>query len=431
VTDAGPDQPRARRVGTFVVVVTVVVVTALVVTGVVLWTRALGSAAGASPVTISGEGLPEDVRASPAEVTPTGLPTKVFAPAQAFELTPAGRLGTTATVTFEVGKAPRSGDEPLVVTSESDSGPWTPLETEYDAAAGTATVRTDHFSFFLTLWAPVRRLTDAIGQIVAGLTGGFAAEPDEVTCDGPAEEYELEVLGDAFSACVGTHGPSARPAVTLVNLRRYPMVVHPSVGEAALADRQFSVSTWLSEAGLGPNDAAVPAGGSVHYYLSDSVGLYGEFDGAANSVNNLLMGVTVAADLVTRFGYSKTGSVLDTTGALAEGAACSDAFTLVGLEVTAENVRTVVTYRNYSSSGSYAFTCVGNSGLQNVTLTSRARTVYPTDSNCHSNPDLAFELAPGQSQDSWASFTNDFTDADLPFSLRWFSLGVAQNVTLD
>jgi hypothetical protein len=427
-------------------------------------------------------------------------------------------------VTFEVGKAPRSGDEPLVVTSESDSGPWTPLETEYDAAAGTATVRTDHFSFLLTLWAPVRRLTDAIGQIVAGLTGGFAAEPDEATCDGSAEEYELEVLGDAFSACVGTHGPSARPAVTLVNLRRYPMVVHPSGGEAALSDRQFSVSTWLSEAGLGPNDAAVPAGGSVHYYLSDPVGLYGEFDGAANSVDNLLMGVTVAADLVTRFGYSKTGSVLDTTGALAEGAACSDAFaagaeagnvinacfgdykqlatafgpagafvalamkvgsvlaffrgqlnalvdefngrsragvvvnrsgpgdglapgkyavnyvitdtgnytvTLVGLEVTAENVRTVVTYRNYSSSGSYAFTCVGNSELQNMTLTSRARTVYPTDSNCHSNPDLAFELAPGQSQDSWASFTNDFTDADLPFSLRWFSLGVAQNVTLD
>ena len=304
---------------------TIAAVLAIVAVGVVYWTRGSSAATAAGTVTITGTGLPPDVTATRADLEPPDLPPDVFVAAEGYELTPSGPLGATATVAFPVGDPPRSGDEPVVVTSESAAGPWVPLDTAYDAEAGTATVETDHFSFFMPIWNPAGRFVDALRSIAGGLTGGFAAEPDAASCRGEASDYDLELFGDAFSACLGTYGAAVRPAVTLVNLRRYPIVVGPMVGEAELADTQFDLAATLSRLGLGNDHAVVPAAGSVHYYLTDSVGLYGEFDGAANSLNTLFFGVSLAGDFLTRFGYGASGTALDVGAALATVPGCLNA----------------------------------------------------------------------------------------------------------
>lgn len=271
-------------------------------------------------------GGPADLTVEPADVDVPMSADAPFEVLDAYELGPSGPLASPATLAFPIGDPPDDGDEPVVVTSESPDGPWTPLPTTFDPATGTATAVTEHFSFFLPMWVKGKTIQGALRSIVDGFTAGAFADADPAQCTGDVTAWTLQVEGDALSACLG--GSDDDTVATLVNQRRYPVVVSAQAGSATLLDQQFSVAGALSQATQLPGRVVVPPGGTARYSIDQTVGLYAESDGAANSINNLFFGVQLASSFLTKFGKGNSTSFERTwnaVGALLTTSSCADA----------------------------------------------------------------------------------------------------------
>ena len=198
----------------------------------------------------------------------------------AYELTPSGPLGGTVTVTVPTGAPPGAGDEAVLITSESAAGPWKVLPTTYDASARTASAEVDHFSWFVVEWVKKNEFIRQVGDILNGLASNIAGVTQGADCGGLGSQsaYQLAgTRGDALTICLGS--ASGKPVARVVNMRRYPLVVHPG---SATTTYKAPAASWFSDLTLGGHSFSLASGGVADLTLAGATSVSTEVDGWAN-----------------------------------------------------------------------------------------------------------------------------------------------------
>jgi hypothetical protein len=324
----GDGQPAVQRghQRVLALIVAVVVVLAAAGVGFIVWqqhrphTQDLGAG-----VTLRGTGLPDGLSAVTAQVPDPVSSPQVAIPGAAFDLQPSGPLGASARLTLPVGDLPEANVSPVIMTSESVDGPWTPLRSIYDEKAQTVSATVTHFSFHLIEWVKKNALTAALTDVFHGLTsnvGESASPPDCSRSRGDTGFVLSGETGSALATCLGLIDNQRTLLVT--NMRKYTLIVDPGA-TARLASGPSSVAAWVSNLTLPGQQFSLAPGDTATVTLSGPTLVRSSFDGLAQSVYALQVGVQTMVEVLGKFGFTAARPVQDIAEDLASTPACADA----------------------------------------------------------------------------------------------------------
>jgi hypothetical protein len=240
------------------------------------------------------------------------------------EITTDGTVEDGATVTVDAGERIEDDEIVVVVTAKSDDGPWEPLPVTVAGTQVTASI--EHLSLFSFLRFPDP--TDIVEELFNDITSNLFAAATPPSCDDEegarTDGYEITSEGpDVLMWCLGRDG--ADRYLRVVNNRRYPVIVSSSL-PVREADETRSLGDRLSGA-LAGDRIAFPPRAQVTYAAdlepgSDAL-VNAEFDGLANSLYQLQVGVELAGAFLTRFGTHEAAPL--TIERLLSDAGCVDA----------------------------------------------------------------------------------------------------------
>lgn len=198
-----------------------------------------------------------------------------------------------------------STDVPVVLVSNSVSGPWQPLAGTLVPGGQLVSAVTPHFSFFTAILVPVTAVIAELTKIFNEATSGALAEAKAPSC---AKEKQARTQGWSVAStgqntvqwCLGVAAGGSR-YVTLVNNRRYPLsVAHPGGVEVARSDSASELASYAKFAS--PGRTLLLPRDRVSYTLTGSAKVRTEFDGSAQSLYALQVGVELAFAFLTKFG---------------------------------------------------------------------------------------------------------------------------------
>lgn len=278
-----------------------------------------GDSSPAGGVTTEGITGNVQVRATDIDHPVTGADVEPIG--EVVEITSDGAVEAGATVTVDA-------DEPLeivvVVTAESEAGPWEPLPVTVTGTRVTASI--EHLSLFSFLRFPDP--TDIVEELFNEVTSDLFAAATPPSCDDEdgarSDGYEITSEGpDVLMWCLGRDG--AGRYLRVVNNRRYPVILSSSL-PVREADEARGLGDRLSEA-LAGDQVALPPRAQVTYAADlepdGGARVQAEFDGLAYSLYHLQFGVELAGAFLTRFGTEAAAP--RSIDALLANAGCVDA----------------------------------------------------------------------------------------------------------
>lgn len=212
----------------------------------------------------------------------------------------------------------------ILLAADSPTGPWEPLETGQQLADGTIEATTSHFSWFTAILAPFVDIVNEARRIFDDATAGFVAEAEQPLCEGEAEARQVVEItstsSDAVKWCLGVENGTIILRVT--NNRRYALqashagmsVIDAGVDPTSIAQ----LSTYVDPA-LALLSVRRPATLSVD---ATTASMNVEFNGLADSLYQLQVGIETALSLLSKFGVS--GDRYEAVATLLQGAKCAE-----------------------------------------------------------------------------------------------------------
>jgi hypothetical protein len=252
------------------------------------------------------------VSTAPTSLAPPGL--KSISPV--YDLAPSGPLSAPATVILPL-TAPLESDEGAVIAwEETPAGPWSYLPATGAAGATSVDFTTTHFSIFSVLGFDLRSAADEFKAFfVNEVDGGATTSVTQPTC---SEEAQARADGYSIASsttdtvywCFGEAGGNRILEVT--NHRRYPLeVAHPHLSVVDRGQIDVAQLSSLSHLGsgsfmiLGPGDQATFR---VDLSPGEVGGIQTQMDGLGQSLYALQTGINTALEILSKFGFSSSGS---------------------------------------------------------------------------------------------------------------------------
>jgi hypothetical protein len=214
------------------------------------------------------------------------------------------------TVSLPLTEPPGDDQVLLVATAASPEGPWELVPGRLSEDGRSVLFETPHFSWFTPLLFDLKQIFGGIKDLIDGVTSGATAEAKQPRCtdEQPAREggWKASSTGpDTLKWCFGIED-GARIA-RIVNARRYALVVdHP--GGRLIESPTQDWHAWLSQR-VSAKATILPPRERATYSVAGNATFRTEFDGLANSLSQLEVGVETAVAIWTRLGADKKGLV--------------------------------------------------------------------------------------------------------------------------
>lgn len=193
----------------------------------------------------------------------------------------------------------------------SADGPWEPLETSQDIVDGTIEATTTHFSFFTAIFAPFVDIVKEAKKIFDDATGGFAADAEQLTCQAePDARLRVQITSsnsDAIKWCLGVEGGTT--ILRVANNRRYSLQAsHPGLTVVDAGFDPTSIAAWAAK--LDNTYALLSPRRAVTFSVDGATaGMNTEFNGVADSLYQLQLGVETLIAILGRFGITADKNV--------------------------------------------------------------------------------------------------------------------------
>lgn len=231
---------------------------------------------------------------------------------KAFKIDADKQPGKPVRVALPLNEKLADDDFLVAMVADTPEGPWTPIAAKAVAGGRYAAFEAPHFSFFSVFRTNVHPLLGAIRDLFDGATAYAAEEAKQPRCsdEGGARSdgFSLSSQGpDTLKWCFGRERNGQR-VLRVTNARRYYLMLEhpgartiekpssPLLDPARMVQRVDSKRTGL------------PPRGQVTYSVSGSARVRSEFDGLAQSLYALDMGVELAVSFVTKFGGNKASA---------------------------------------------------------------------------------------------------------------------------
>jgi len=245
-------------------------------------------------------------------------------------VTPDGKLDKPVTLRFKLNRKANDPQDVILAVNQTgrDDG-WTlvaPTKVDGDYAYYATT----HLSWWEPLWRDfnnlVKSIVDELKSDLNGLTGDAFAEADKPHCDNEQQAkdkgYSINWSGaEVLYYCLGLTG-DGKPVATVVNKKRYPVFVnHAGISAPNNPKSKLGLEMFGRHAFSGDQTVMMPFDAlTLHYNLAQgqSQSFTTKYDGFAQGLNQLEFGVTVAANILTRFGAGE--------GTISNGAINADQF---------------------------------------------------------------------------------------------------------
>ncbi len=211
----------------------------------------------------------------------------------------------------------------IVMVSDTPNGPWEPLETRQELVDGTIEAITPHFSWFTAIVAPFIDLVGEARRVFEDATAGFTAEAEQPTCAGETEARQTVQIAsassDAVKWCLGVENGTTILRVT--NNRRYALqAAHPGLTVIDAGVDPASITQLTN--GMDPRFVLLSPRRPVTMSVdSPAASLNIEFNGLADSLYQLQVGVETALTLLSKFGVS--GDWYQAAATLVQSAKCA------------------------------------------------------------------------------------------------------------
>lgn len=302
----------------------------------------LASAETAPPPTLTGSPPPvggfREIGAGVAvgdttlDLSAAVAPTSVVAPSVAgtevwgevFQVTATLQPTEPVTVRLPVPGPIPDGSAVTVMVASSPGGPWEPLETAQVLVDGKVEAITPHFSFFSTLLSPFVDLLGELKRIFNDATGGFVAEAAQPAC--ASEDVARTTVAvtstaaDTLKWCLGVENGVTILRVT--NNRRYSL--QASFPGLTVIDANLDpTSAQQISARLDKSLVLLAPRRSVTFHVDTGTArLTTEFNGLANSLYQLQIGIETLLSILSRFGIGG-GDAVAKTAALLQSPKCA------------------------------------------------------------------------------------------------------------
>jgi hypothetical protein len=235
-------------------------------------------------------------------------------------VTPDGPLAKPVTLRFKLN---RKIDDPrdvvLAVNQTGKAGDWT-LVMPSKVDANYAYYTTTHLSWWDPLWHDVTELVNAATAELKkqwdGLTDDAFAKAEQTKCDNEQEArdkgYSIKWSGaEALYWCLGLK--DGKPAVRIANKRSYPIFInHKGIDAPGKPQGKFDLADALGRATFSNDRTVLMTADQLQlsYGLDkgQSKTFSTEYNGFAESVYQLEFGVTMLANILTRYGAVKGGT---------------------------------------------------------------------------------------------------------------------------
>lgn len=266
-------------------------------------------------VSVSGK-VPRTIAAA-ATTTPGASFGHTQALTPVVRITPGGNLSAAITLTFKLTRRLQPGDVALLATSESDHDSWILVQPTISQDGWYATVQTNHLSRWQVLWFDVTQAaSDFKAEFLDSLSGDATTQAQQPHCDNEAaarqDDYVItRSAKDTLYWCFGVE--DGQRVLKIVNRMRYPLEVSHAgltVKHTALPKLELDE---LARLAAGPDTMLYPfeeADYTVDLAVNHRAVLDTVYSGLAQSLYQLEVGVTTAANVLTLFGAG--GKVLKT-----------------------------------------------------------------------------------------------------------------------
>jgi hypothetical protein len=230
---------------------------------------------------------------------------------QTVDIGPSGKLPGPLTFQFALNRVVPKDAVVIVFTRPSGEGAWTPIETKLTANRLHAQVTVDHLSEFSQLLVPIKEIVDEIKKNFHEITSGAVEDAEQPTCDHQraAQEagYNARQSGaDTLLWCLDLQ--DNKGVLRTENKRRYPLLLaHKGLDRLSGAisnNVAESISRRLALDGtvLYPADDAAFGADLPHGRRAIVKSTY---DGMAQFVGSLYVGVDVLLTILSKFGVLK------------------------------------------------------------------------------------------------------------------------------
>lgn len=229
-----------------------------------------------------------------------------------FEIDADEQPGKPVRVALPLNRALAGDDFLVAMVADAPEGPWTPVRAKVLPGGSYAAFDAPHFSYFGVFRADVSEILGAVRDLFDGATAYAAAEAEQPRCsdeDGARTEgFSVSSRGPGtLKWCFGRQRDGRR-ILRVSNARRYYLMLeHPGAKTIEKPSSPLLDPARLAQR-VDSKRTALPPRGQVTYSLSGSARIRSEFDGLAQSLYALDMGVELAVSFVTKFGGNKAGA---------------------------------------------------------------------------------------------------------------------------
>ncbi len=202
--------------------------------------------------------------------------------------------------------------------ASSPNGPWEPLETEQVLVDGRVEAVTPHFSILTTMLSSIVDLVGEARHIFDDATGGFLADAEQPTCGGEDQARRTLSINSTAAGtvkwCLGVERGVTVLRVTN-NLRYALQASHPglTVTNANLDTTSLAAVTAKIDQTL---VLLAPRRAVTFRVDGTTAGLTTEFNGLADSLYQLQIGIETLLAILSRFGAAGADAVAATASLL-------------------------------------------------------------------------------------------------------------------
>jgi len=291
-------------------------------------------------VSVSND-APKDIRAAADNSAPKPPFERVAQLAPVVHITPDGPLAHPVTLRFKLNRKIDDPRDVVIATNPTGkAGDWQlvmPSKVDGEYAYFTAT----HLSWWDPLW---RSFTDLVNAATTelkkqwdGLTDGAFAHAEQPKCDNEQEArdkgYSIKWSGaEVLHWCLGLK--DGKPTARVANKRSYPVfVAHQGIAVPEKPQRKFDAVDALSRFTTGERTVLMATDQlRLEYDLSkgESKTISTEYDGFAESLYQAEFGVTMLANILTRYGAVEGGAATKALSKLLQMKDCTASFNTEG-----------------------------------------------------------------------------------------------------
>jgi hypothetical protein len=248
---------------------------------------------------------PEDIKAV---VTQDSAPFKMSPLGPVVDITPSGIIhGAPITLRFKLNKRVSDG-EVLIAVRATPGGEWTLMKPTVSADGMYASVVTDHLSWWEPYWYDIKEAVSELHNFFNTISTDLFTTAQKPTCanESAALGYGYTIDSSAKNTlylCFGIEDGSR--VLKVVNRKPYSLeLTHPGLTVKHIDNFNLDFDQ-LARWGSGQTSVLYPfeeEDFNVDVPPGKQAGVFAEYAGFANSLNQLQVGVEALASVLSRFG---------------------------------------------------------------------------------------------------------------------------------